>query len=603
MKNVIQAQLSKLKEKLYEEGYEILEPTISVDDSKESGKGTILPPVAAFYVLKDNTVYLYKSNGTIERIGTKEYWDRIKKFTPEKRAVMNSDIDFHEYTANCGLCKEHKNSTALLNIVATNRCNLRCWYCFFYAEKSGYVYEPTMQQFEKMILDAKRINGYAPPIQITGGEPTIRKDLGELIKLAKSLGSPHIQLNTHSQIVGMKYFLEKNVFHTRKVGEMNDEEKYWLDLYKIENGEIVSVVDELRELRRNGLNTIYTSFDGVSEEINGYKNHYETPFAIEAYHEAGISSIVLVPTIHQGNLKEVQSIVKFAMKHKDKGIKGVNFQPISIVGLASKKQREALRATQSDIVEQMKAFGLKMNDWYPVSAAENLADVVGKITNHDNWVRFYNNEKCGLATYAYVDGEKLRPITEFIDVDGFLKYLYEVDKNLDSNMGKAKILKDLIFSPEGISYAVKSKSLRGLILGKLMKYIKNPILPDGTDLREILSKIVTKGDYSSLGEFHNKFLFFGMMHFMDPYNYDVNRVQRCSIHYANPNGRVVPFCTFNVYPGTYRDVIMKKYKVDDKLYEQLKEEENTLAIKTHQFRKRYLNEIINSEIYKKYYKL
>jgi 7,8-dihydro-6-hydroxymethylpterin dimethyltransferase len=32
------------------------------------------------------------------------------------------------------------------------------------------------------------------------------------------------------------------------------------------------------------------------------------------------------------------------------------------------------------------------------------------------------------------------------------------------------------------------------------------------------------------------------MHFMDLYNYDVERVKRCVIHYAAPNGLIYPFC-------------------------------------------------------------
>jgi hypothetical protein len=35
------------------------------------------------------------------------------------------------------------------------------------------------------------------------------------------------------------------------------------------------------------------------------------------------------------------------------------------------------------------------------------------------------------------------------------------------------------------------------------------------------------------------------MHFMDPYNFDLERVQRCIIHYATPDGRLIPFCTMN----------------------------------------------------------
>ncbi len=40
------------------------------------------------------------------------------------------------------------------------------------------------------------------------------------------------------------------------------------------------------------------------------------------------------------------------------------------------------------------------------------------------------------------------------------------------------------------------------------------------------------------------------MHFMDSYNYDVERVKRCVIHYAAPNGRIYPFCAYNSGPST-----------------------------------------------------
>jgi hypothetical protein len=35
------------------------------------------------------------------------------------------------------------------------------------------------------------------------------------------------------------------------------------------------------------------------------------------------------------------------------------------------------------------------------------------------------------------------------------------------------------------------------------------------------------------------------MHFMDAYNYQVERVKRCTIHYSSPDGRIYPFCTYN----------------------------------------------------------
>ena len=54
------------------------------------------------------------------------------------------------------------------------------------------------------------------------------------------------------------------------------------------------------------------------------------------------------------------------------------------------------------------------------------------------------------------------------------------------------------------------------------------------------------------GTFTCKTLLVAGMHFMDAYNYDIERVKRCVIHYSAPNGMVYPFCTYN--SGPYRHV-------------------------------------------------
>jgi len=58
-----------------------------------------------------------------------------------------------------------------------------------------------------------------------------------------------------------------------------------------------------------------------------------------------------------------------------------------------------------------------------------------------------------------------------------------------------------------------------------------------------------------------------MMHFQDPYNYDVERVERCGIHYTMPDGRIIPFCAFNVLPEIYRDKVQREYAISAKEWE------------------------------------
>jgi hypothetical protein len=77
----------------------------------------------------------------------------------------------------------------------------------------------------------------------------------------------------------------------------------------------------------------------------------------------------------------------------------------------------------------------------------------------------------------------------------------------------------------------------------------------------MLLSVLTKHDFQSLGNFQMKSVFLGMMHFQDEHTYDIKRVEKCDIHYAQPDGEVLPFCTFNVFPEIYRDKIQRQYSI------------------------------------------
>jgi len=94
---------------------------------------------------------------------------------------------------DCGICPQHKSHTALAIIDVTNRCNLRCPVCFATAGTTGYVYEPTKEEIRGMLINLRRNEPVpATALQFSGGEPTIRRDLFELVKMAKELGFRHL---------------------------------------------------------------------------------------------------------------------------------------------------------------------------------------------------------------------------------------------------------------------------------------------------------------------------------------------------------------------------------------------------------------------------
>jgi len=77
-------------------------------------------------------------------------------------------------------------------------------------------------------------------------------------------------------------------------------------------------------------------------------------------------------------------------------------------------------------------------------------------------------------------------------------------------------------------------------------------------LRKYVLRVLMEGDYQSLGDFARTALMISSMHFMDPYNFDLERVQRCVIHYAVPDGRIIPFCSMN---SIHRQEVEKKLGV------------------------------------------
>ncbi len=479
----------------------------------------------AIIIERDGKLYIRKvcpEHGEIEEVyqGDSEFARRLEKWYIEGRGPR---YVYTELTApcpySCGLCPLHKNHTAIANLVLTNRCNLDCWYCFFYAEKLGFVYEPTKEQIKFMVeqLLKQRVT---PVIQLTGGEPTLREDIVEIVKMLKEMGVKHLQLNTNAIIFASKYFFE------------GEEE----------------AVKFAKELRRSGVNTVYMSFDGVSPMANP-KNHWEIPFIFEVFRKASMTSVVLVPTVIRGvNTHELGDILKFAALNNDI-VRAVNFQPVSLTGMIKRAEREKLRVTIADVareIEKQTDGQIKMTDWFPVPTSVPVSEFAEALAGTFKF-EMANHPECGVGTYVYVrrtEGDEVEfiPITKMIDIEGFMEYLHEKAEEL--KRGKSK-------------FFVGSK----IILNLITKFIKWDGVP--SELKKALPKmlfdIFTKQSYEALGEWHYRLLFLGMMHFMDLYNYDVERVMRCNVHYLMPDGRIIPFCTFNVLNEVYRDYVQKKY--------------------------------------------
>jgi MoaA/NifB/PqqE/SkfB family radical SAM enzyme len=87
------------------------------------------------------------------------------------------------------------------------RCNARCGFCYYYDSLDNPVqHEPTTTELRNRIRQLRAAG--ATELEFTGGEPTIRPDLAELIRYAASLGFVNISMITNGLRLGKRAYAD-----------------------------------------------------------------------------------------------------------------------------------------------------------------------------------------------------------------------------------------------------------------------------------------------------------------------------------------------------------------------------------------------------------
>ena len=201
----------------------------------------------------------------------------------------------------CGLCSGHEGDTCTAIFHITDRCNLHCPVCFADAgaERALEHDDLTLVQIEDM-FNTVMAKTFPPTVQLSGGEPTLRDDLSDIIRIGKRRGVPHIQVNTN----GLR---------------------------------LASDPGYAAELAKAGCDLVYLQFDGVDDgpyrALRGRGLFDVKRRAIENCRAAGLG-VLLVVTVCEGvNTQQLGSIVQFAVQNMPI-VRGIHFQPMTASGRA-----------------------------------------------------------------------------------------------------------------------------------------------------------------------------------------------------------------------------------------------------------------------------
>ena len=391
-----------------------------------------------------------------------------------RKSPSPPEVSYTEIVAgcpfDCGLCGEHRQHTCTALLEVTQRCNLHCSICFADAGRDASP-DPSLAVVEGWYQRVKTASGPCN-IQLSGGEPTMRDDLPEIIRLGRRHGFDFIQINTN----GLR---------------------------------LAEAPEFVRALKEAGLASVFLQFDGtedcIYEKLRGRSLLKQKMAAIRncSLYNLGV---VLVPTLVPGvNDKNIGEILKFAVKNMP-AVRGVHFQPISYFGRYPAGTQEPERITIPEVIRRIaeQTEGQISAGWFrPPGCEHELCSFHGSVlVLPDGRFRSLTQEKgCGCS------------------------------------------------QPE--TAAEGARNTRRFVA---RQWSAPPQAADG--LGPKAAELGKWDEFLAYAQSH--ILAISGMAFQDAWNLDLERLKSCCIHVVSPEGKLIPFCAYNLTDFQGRSLYRKR---------------------------------------------
>jgi len=413
-----------------------------------------------------------------------ELWRRPK--TPSAPPVVQTRAE-RGCPFDCGLCAEHGQHTCTAVVEVTQRCTLGCPVC--YASSSagaGAEPDPSVAELARRLAALRRAAGTCN-LQLSGGEPTSRDDLPEIIAAARPLGFGLVQLNTNGLRLG---------------GERGYAES----------------------LAEAGLQSVFLQFDGPDEAcvaLRGRPLLAQKLAALEACARAGLG-VVLVPTLLRGvNEHALGDILRLGLKHAPT-VRGVHFQPASTFGRFPGPLDEARRLTLPEVLRLLVAQSggmLRAEDFHPPGCEHERCSFSARFALRQGrlWPLAEGGSCCGSSPLALAPPSTSAPLNAPVLTPIIAPILTPIIAEEGARLAKSSVARQWAAAPA-------------------------PARPDSgrpnaghDDFERFLARNSPDKRFS-----------ISCMAFQDVRTLDLERVRGCCIHALAPDGRLIPFCLYNL---------------------------------------------------------
>ncbi|MEZ5440818.1 MAG: radical SAM protein [Lysobacterales bacterium] len=249
---------------------------------------------------------------------------------------------------------------------------------------------------------------------------------------------------------------------------------------------------------------LYLQFDGLDDEINqplrGARVHELRLRALERLNQLGLST-TLVCTVKRGlNDQRLGELIDFALQQRC--VRGVTFQPIQHAGRSEDFDPALHRLTLSEVRRRI----IEQTPWL------TPADLIPVPCNPD----------CLAMAYGLKIGDQVQPLTRFVEP----RLLVEESRN-SIVVERDPALREHFFRLFATNHSPESSAG---CLNDLLCCLPQVQAPEGLGYDNVFRILI--------------------MQFIDAHSFDLRAVKKSCVHIVQPDGRLIPFDTHNLF---YRD--------------------------------------------------